>query len=172
MKEETRYEIDVFKLREGQHTYEFKVSDAFFRAFEHSLVPSGEGTLRVTLDKQKRMIVATVELDVSIPLECDKTLKPFTHRVQEAQEVMYKYGEAEEELDDDLFMITEHTQRIDLSQLVYEYISMAIPMRKVHPDHQEENDEDELIYRSEETDQQQDDDDSIDPRWSKLKDLN
>jgi len=176
VKADNRYQIDIFKLREGQHTYRFKVDKNFFDQFENSPVTTASGEVRVTLDKQERMIVATVELDVSVPLECDKTLEPFDHPVKEQKDVMYKYGEVEEELDDDLFMITTHTQRIDLTQLVYEYICMAIPMRKVHPDYRDdENAEDEVIYTSSEKEQDtgnDDDDDAIDPRWSKLKDLN
>ena len=171
MKADNRFEIDVFKLREGQHTYDFEVEQEFFDLFENSPVAGGNGVVQATLDKQERMILVTMEIRVAVPLECDKTLKPFDHPIEEVREVMYKYGETEEELDDDLFMITKNTQRIDLTQLLYEYICMAVPMRKIHPDHQDESEEDEVVYSSSEQNDTPDDD-AIDPRWSKLKDLN
>ncbi len=173
MKTDTRYEIDIFKLRNGQHTYNFDVNDAFFEAFENSPVKKGNGRVEVILEKEERMIQVDMHLSLTIPLECDKTLKPFDYQVEENKEIMYKYGESEEELDEDLYMITRNTQRIDLTHLIYEYVCMAIPMRKIHPDHLDESEEDELIYRSEGSGDQEDDgDDSVDPRWSKLKDLN
>ncbi len=175
MKADNRYEIDIFKLREGQHTYNFEVGKAFFEQFENTPVTEGKGVIRVSLDKQDRMIVVNVAVDVNLPLECDKTLKPFDHQVTETREVLYKFGEQEEELDDDMFVITRNTQRIDLTQLIYEYICTAIPMRKVHPDHPDETEQDEVIYSSlekEEDTGSDGDDDAIDPRWSKLKDLN
>lgn len=174
VKVDNRYEIDIYKLKEGQYTYDFDVKDNFFDRFENSPVSGGKGVVHIALDKQERMLVVDMEIKVRIPLECDKTLKPFDYEVVENKEIVYKYGEVEEEMEDELYIITKNTQRIDLAQLIYEYICVALPMRKIHPDHRDENEEDEMIYRSSEEnkDNPDDGDDPIDPRWSKLKDLN
>ncbi len=158
MKEDNRYEIDVFKLKNGHHTYTFQVRDGFFEQFENSPVAGGHGEIRVDLDKQENMIHANIGISVEVPLVCDRTLKDFEYRIEETKEVVYKYGEVEEEIDDDLLTITRNTQRIDLSQLIYEYICIALPMRRIHPDHMDDNDEDEVIYRSvdEKNDQEND----------------
>lgn len=173
MKEDKRYEIDVFKLKNGRYTYNFKVEDDFFEKFENSPVSGGKGDITIDLDKQENMIHASISISVAVPLICDRSLKDFSYLVEERKEIVYKYGEQEEEIDDELIVITRNTQRIDLSQLIYEFICIALPMRRIHPDHADDSDENELIYRSEESgkDQGNDGDDPVDPRWSKLKDL-
>ena len=61
-------------------------------------------------------------------------------------------------------------QEINLAQIIYEYIFISIPMKKVHPNYLTENENEfgEIIYKSENDSS----DDAIDPRWDALKKLN
>ena len=50
--------------------------------------------------------------------------------------------------DDDVFVITANTQRIHFEQFLYEWILLAVPMKKVHPDLRDEgDDDDESLWR-------------------------
>jgi len=53
---------------------------------------------------------------------------------------------------------------------MYEFISLEIPIKKLHPkfrDEEDDNGEGKIVYKSE----SKDDDSDIDPRWEKLKKL-
>ena len=82
---------------------------------------------------------------------------------------MLKYGDKWEEISDEVIMMPRDEQAINVVQYIYEFIGVAIPMRKLHPRFKDdENEDDDLFYSSDNDDTN---DDSIDPRWGKLKDL-
>ncbi|HRX00449.1 MAG TPA: YceD family protein, partial [Cyclobacteriaceae bacterium] len=58
-----------------------------------------------------------------------------------------------------------------LGQLVYEFIGLAIPMKKLHPRFQEEDETEEgkMVYSSS-TDEEQKEEE-VNPMWDKLKKL-
>jgi uncharacterized metal-binding protein YceD (DUF177 family) len=67
---------------------------------------------------------------------------------------------------------------LNVAQHVYDFINLAIPMKKIHPRFQEEEeDEDDeievkLIYSSTpEEDELKEEDEQVDPRWNILKNL-
>ena len=109
---------------------------------------------------------------------CDRSLECFDYNIDINEQVIFKYGEDEMELENNIYVITGSTQRLRLGQIIYELITVAIPMRKLHPRFAEEDLErdDGLYYSSYEksgTDRSQNktDRDSTDPRWDALKKL-
>lgn len=177
------YDIDIFKIAEGEHQYEMEINDAFFALFDYGLVDKGLGSARIDLHKSSSMITLDVAVDAKVELICDRSLEPFEYPVDLNERLLVKYGEEEEELDDDLLVITQNTQKINLAQFIYEIIGISLPMKKIHPDYLEEDDQDEddlsegkLVYSSEQGEQEdestgKDEDEAIDPRWSVLKNL-
>ena len=80
-----------------------------------------------------------------------------------------KYGDEAIELSDDVEIIPFNTQQVNVAKYMYEFISVAIPMKKLHPRYNEEIDEDQIIYSSNEDEEE--DKAEIDPRWIELKKL-
>nr|WP_255647333.1 DUF177 domain-containing protein [Fulvivirga sedimenti] len=111
-----------------------------------------------------------MDFKVGLPLVCDRSLREFTYDMNEAHEVLFKFGDEEMEMDDDVYIITRNTQRIDFSGFIYEFIILAVPMKKVHPDLEDESEE-EIIYTSETEHTEDNDSDETDPRWEMLKKL-
>ncbi len=170
-----RYAIDIYRLKAGTYEFEFPIDADFFTLFTDSLIDKATGDVKLVLDKQESLIRALLTFDVDIPLVCDRSLRPFTHKMNEKHEVLFKFGEEEMEMDDDVYVITTNTQRIHFEQFLYEWILLAVPMKKVHPDLLEEDnddDEDGIIYQSESAeDKEESKEDSVDPRWEQLKKL-
>ena len=90
---------------------------------------------------------------------------------------MYKYGQEEKEINDEIFFITADTQSINVMQLIYEFILLGIPAKKIHPDHlTEEDDEDEgegwIVYEAGENNLSEEQiKDDQNPFWKALKNL-
>ena len=84
----------------------------------------------------------------------------------------YAFGEEESE-DENLIVIAPESYQIDLTQHLYELISLSLPAKMVHEDGDCNEEMVELInkYKQPSSDSNSDDDD-IDPRWSALKNLN
>lgn len=115
------------------------------------------------------MITLTMKIKGAIELECDRSLEKFDYPISVEKENIYKYGDEEKELSEDVFVITKNQQEINISTFLYESISLEIPMKKLHPKFENETDSDEIIYVSKLDDKQEDKE--PDPRWAALKKL-
>lgn len=115
-------------------------------------------------------IVGTVEL------ECDRSLDLFDFSINAERIMRYRLGEEHQELSDELVVIPKESQTINIASLLYEFIGLEIPMKKLHPRFVEEEDEDGdeellVIYTSEDEAEEENEEESVDPRWEALKKL-
>lgn len=173
-----KFDVDIFGIQSGEHHYEFKIDDSFFQEFENSLIEKGSLRCRVVLKKTERLIKADFKIFGDVQLVCDRCLEPFDHHIEIEEQLIFKYGSEEEELDSNIYTITTSTQRLKFGQPIFEIISVAVPMKKLHPRFAEEENENDggIFYsssekRGSEQDNEESDMDYIDPRWEALKKL-
>jgi uncharacterized metal-binding protein YceD (DUF177 family) len=183
------YNIDVIKLKEGHHSFSFDVKDEFFRFYEaDDWVDGANLTAQIEIEKTSSVMEASFLINGTVALTCDRSLEIFDQPITVTEKVLYKYGPVEEEISEDVFMITKDTATINVAQLIYEFILLAIPAKRVHPDYIDEMDEDEfegegsIVYRDGDLEDDEDDEseemedkdpapDKSDPRWDILKNL-
>lgn len=162
------YKIEIFGLKNGSHQFDFSYNDEFFAEFENSLLSKGKGTCNIEMEKTDAMITLHFDVNGTIELECDRSLEHFDYPIQIKNELIYKYGDEEKELSEDVYVITKGTQEINIASFLFEIIHLEIPMKKVHPKFQDEDEDDEVIFSSE---KEEDSEESVDPRWEALKKL-
>ncbi|HAZ23472.1 MAG TPA: hypothetical protein DCY95_01275 [Algoriphagus sp.] len=180
------FDIEVIKFKEGQHEIEFLIDDQFFSAFEdNELVEKGKLTTRVIMHKGANLIEMEFDIAGHVRLTCDRSLEEFDYPLDIQEEIIFKYGSEEKEIDDNIYMITRDTPSINVAQLIYEFILLAIPAKKIHPDHRNELDEEDdsdidgqYIYIDDQSDWEEEEENSeenehtpVDPRWEMLKKL-
>jgi uncharacterized protein len=178
------YNIDIIKLKDGKHTFQFEVKDEFFRFFEaEDWINGSKVIVNITLNKGVSVIEATFAFGGTVRLTCDRSLEEFDEVLDFTEKIIYKYGPIEQEISEDIFMITKDTPSINVSQLIYEFILLAIPAKKIHPDYLDEMDDEDfehegaLVYLSDEIekehleDEGQNPENPIDPRWEILNKL-
>ena len=68
----------------------------------------------------------------------DRCLGEFDQPVENHARVIIKFGEEEEE-SDEIIVIPESETQINVAQLIYEFIALAVPIRHVHPDDENGN---------------------------------
>lgn len=170
MGKKERYHIDIFGLKPGTHTFDFIINEEFFKSFANSLIEEGDGKAEITLEKTTNHVKATLLLNITVELTCDRSLEKFDYLIDKEQTIIFKYGDHEEELDVDLFMIPHDTQRIDFGQHIFDYIGLSVPYKKLHPkfEGEEEKETDEMIFQ---TDIPSEEEKEEDPRWAALKKL-
>ncbi len=170
MNELDRFHIDIYKLSNSSHEYDFEFGDAFFTEQEGSIIEKGSGDVHVELEKNESFIKMTIQINSKVELVCDRSLDPFDFDIDIVRNIIFKYGEEEIELDDEVVMITRDTQRLNLAQYIYEFIGLEIPMKRLHPRFNDDNNDDELVYSDE--DRKVEEDETLsDPRWEALKKL-
>lgn len=176
------YDIEIIRLKEGEHYFSFEVNDEFFSEFEdNSLVTKGNLTVSVVLNKDVNLIEALFKIEGTVEVDCDRSLETFDYPLKTTERVLYKYGLDEQEINEEIYIITRDTPKLKLAQLIYEFILLALPAKKIHPDYVEEmdsddfDDEGQLVYLSDEDWAEDDEtlasDDDADPRWEILKKL-
>ncbi|HEY0743203.1 MAG TPA: DUF177 domain-containing protein [Chryseosolibacter sp.] len=168
------FKINIIGLSNKQHQFDFKIGDEFFRHYGDGLVSEGDLEAVVSLDKRETMIEARFEIKGKVKLICDRSLDPFQHPMKIDKRVIFKYGDANEELSDEIIMIHRDSDHLELGQYIYEFINLAIPMKKLHPRYEGELDLDDsegkIIYSSGTAPGDEGEED-IDPRWEQLKKL-
>jgi uncharacterized protein len=173
MRELKEFDIEVIRLTNGKHLYEYTLGDSFFQLFPDSLVDKGSLLARIELEKNDRLMIATFAIQGTISLVCDRSLEEFEEPVSFVEKLTFKYGEDYQELSEEIIQIPFDIQKLNVAQFLYEFIGLQVPMKKLHPKfRKEEEDEDDdentkLIYKS---DLLEDEDTfNTDPRWDALK---
>lgn len=173
------FEIGISRLRLGTHDFTFKIDDKFFEKFVESPVDKGVTNISLTLEKNERLISLEFKMRGEIELTCDRSLREFTHKFEIEPKLVFKFGEAFEEINEEMYIIPRDESSLDLAQYIYEFICLQVPMKCIHPDIEEDEEDDDedmsLRYSSEEeedsTDSTEANDEAIDPRWQDLMKL-
>lgn len=171
-----KYRIDIFNLSPGEHEFEFEFDNEFFESFEKSLIETGSGTVKITLNKSEAFLDLLFTIDGVMELTCDRSLDLFDYPLNVSRKLMIKFGDKQDEISDELIYMPWDTQSIDVTHFIYEFIGLEIPMKKLHPRYENDDDEnegDELIYSSLNSGRQNDSiaEKEIDPRWKRLEEI-
>lgn len=159
------------------HNYQFEISDSFFELFENEILNKGSLSVSVLLQKSDSMIQMDFALEGTIELTCDRSLDLFDQPLSFESKMIFKFGDEEKELSEDVMVILKDTQTINIADLLFEFIGLETPMKKLHPRFQDEESDDEeegaIVYSSTfdtpASEEQKEED--VDPRWAALKDL-
>jgi uncharacterized metal-binding protein YceD (DUF177 family) len=178
------FDIEVIKFKEGLHEVDFSIGDAFFQQVEgNDLLEKGNLTARVKIDKGANLIELTFQIVGKVTLVCDRSLETFEHPLDFTEKMIYKFGSEVKEIDESVMMITRDTPSINVAQLIYEFILLALPLKKIHPDYKNELDEEDneleggFVYLDEASTEdsteetKEESTTAVDPRWEKLKKL-
>ena len=176
MKQLRAFDIDIFKLSDKTHQYQFAIADDFFENFPNSPIEKANLQVAVTLDKQPRLIKVDFDITGTVMLVCDRSLEAFEHPLHIEEGLIFQYGDEEKELTDEIRIITRNTQKINLAQDIYEFIGLAIPMKKIHPKFRTENDDlpfiqGSVVFSTTKDTKPDNDPEATDPRWEALKKL-
>ena len=164
------FQIDIISLAFKLHEYEFKIDNRLFGLYEHSLIEKGSGNCKLFLNKTETMMTLTFEIDAQVELVCDRSLDLFDYPIHLKETLIIKFGEENYSLSEDVLVIKDDTPTIGVDEYIYEFISLAVPLKKLHPRYEATEDEQpDLIYTSTKDDES--DVEQSDPRWDALKKL-
>ncbi len=167
------FKVNIIGLSLKSHRFDYSFGDDFFKIYGTSLLEGGQFDAEITLDKGETLIEANFHIRGLAHLVCDRSLEPFDLPMNIDRRILFKYGEEEKELSEEIVLITREQSKLDLGQFLYELITVDLPMKRLHPRFQEnENIENDiqLVYSSP-VDESKKEEDTIDPRWEKLKKL-
>ena len=161
------FEINIIQLDNSRHDFTFELDDEFFNLFPESLIEKGKGSAFLTLEKTETMMQLDIHIELTVELVCDLSLKKFDFPIDLRKQVIFKFGEEDKELSEDVRVIVGTTPSINIANYLYEFANLGIPMKKVHPDLVDKARPD--LFYTDESDSAKDSE--VDPRWEVLKKL-
>lgn len=144
---------------------------------EQDLIKAGNVETHLALEKSETMIRLDFHIVGVVEQTCDRSLDEYDEPVDTQQTMLLKFGDHNEELSDEIELIERNTTTINVARYIFEFISLSLPMKRLHPRFRDEEDWDDeqngkVIYRSDEKESNDaDDQPAIDPRWAALRKL-
>lgn len=135
----SHYNIAFKGLSIGKHVFEFAADDKFFREFDGGVVDEGSVNVRVTLEKQSSLMTFWFDIKGSVRVQCDRCLEMYDQPIESNERIFVRLGERENIEGDDLIWISPDDYQLNVAQLIYEFIGLAIPIKKVHPEDENGN---------------------------------
>ncbi len=167
------FKVNIIGLSQKAHRFDYAFGDDFFSLYSAALLERGQFEAEVILDKRETLIEAHFGIRGNAKLVCDRSLEPFDFPMDIQRKILFKYGEEEKELSDEIMLITREQATLDLGQYLFEFITVNLPMKRLHPRFRDEEsieDDIRLVYSSP-ADGGEEKEDEPDPRWEKLKNL-
>jgi uncharacterized protein len=169
------YSIHFKGLKVGKHTFNFEVDNAFFEAFEESEIKHGKLDVDVKLNKQNQMIDLNITIDGTVEVTCDRCLEEFDIPISYEGSLYVKFSETRSEEDSEIIILSTDDSEINISQYIYESICLSLPIQRYHGMKGTKSKcNKEMLAKLKSLsvkNAKKENSDEIDPRWSKLKDI-
>ncbi len=121
------------------HRFHYEIDGTFFEELDYSELQEASVIVDLDLDRQERMLVLDFDIRGTVNVTCDRCLDAFPLPVDNRWQLIIKFGEEYEEESDDVIVIPHEQHQIDVTQFLYEYITLMVPIRKVHSDDEDGN---------------------------------
>ena len=165
------YTIQLSGLKEGHHTIDFEIDKTFFEQFEESEVKEGSLVANVEIDKRSTHIDMIIKVSGNVRISCDRCLEMFSQPINSENRLLVKFEKSFEDADPDILSFPADANELDLQQQIYEFIMLALPIKRVHPvnKHGENTCDPVMLKKLEEFIIEEEKEN--DPRWDELKKL-
>ncbi len=167
------YSIPFAGLKLGKHNFDYTINNSFFDEIENSLLKKALIDVSLILDKHENMLILKFTSKGTISVECDRCTELFELPVESSNKLIVKLGSEEEDAgEDEIVVISRNETFINIAPYIYEYVSLMVPLKKVHSTLKKCNQETitvlEKLTVKNSTKKTKND---TDPRWNVLKDF-
>jgi uncharacterized protein len=128
------FAIPVSGIKDGHHIFEFEINKAFFDLFEESEIKEGELIAIVEVEKSSSHLDLDIRISGNVRICCDRCLEMFDHPVECENRLLVKFGHIKDDNDLEIITVPHDEYELDLKQYIYEFIHLALPIQRIHPD--------------------------------------
>jgi hypothetical protein len=114
------FEIDI---TQPHAVLTYNLEAAFFKLFENSILEKGKLTTTVKVNRKPgniKLLFSIVGSVALVPIHIEK-------------KVDFKLGHENKELAAELYLLEQRTTTINIAQHIYDFVSLEVPMKKLHP---------------------------------------
>jgi uncharacterized metal-binding protein YceD (DUF177 family) len=129
------YNIPFVGLKPGEHLFSYRIDRAFFEQFPDSLVRECDINVKLKLNKDTGFLLLDFEISGTLEQPCNRCQRPLNFPVDADYNVVVKFGDEpvrdEQEPDEDVIYMDRNETHLNVAQLIYEFITLAIPVHRV-----------------------------------------
>ena len=172
MKPLKEYIIQFVGLKEGKHSFDYKIEDKFFEFFEYEEFNDANVNVSVVLNKKATLLELYFEASGAVNVNCDLTNEPYDQVIDNDFELIVNFGETFNDENEEILILPHGEYEINIAQYIYELIVLSVPSKKIHPGVEDGTLKSDILEKLEELSPKEvKNSEEIDPRWNTLKKL-
>ena len=132
-----KFTIPLNGLATGKNEFFIHVGKDFFSSFENEEILNADLQVRILVEKSGRYVGVDCDIEGDVTVECDRCLEPLEMPIDTQVRLSVKFGEEEvseigSENEREVIFVKEDDAELDMSQVIYDYACLALPMQRVH----------------------------------------
>ena len=156
-------------LKIENHEFKYQLSKEFFELFDNEESKNGDVNVLINLERSASHLDLEFIFKGWIQCDCSVCLSEIQYPVSGKHYLHVKLTEKILPDEADIIYLDRNAYKMDLTQLLYEYLFLSLPYRKVCEDSiNKDKCDTEFIERLEEKGSKNEE---TDPQWDKLKEL-
>lgn len=129
--------IPLNGLAQGRTVFHARADKEFFEEFENREIMEAGVDAEISVEKSGNLIDVDCLMDGTVTVACDRCLESLVLPVHASAVFSVRFGsEMPESVSSDegreTIMIPENSSDLDMSQAVYDYVCLSLPVRRVH----------------------------------------
>ncbi|MFT3981787.1 MAG: DUF177 domain-containing protein [Ferruginibacter sp.] len=130
------FEIAFVGLKPGLHEFNYELDDKFFAEKGAEDVSNIKANVKLILEKNMGFMRLTFEVGGKADVVCDRCGNPLTMDLWDDFKMLVKLVDNpdemnEQEEDPDVFYISRTESHIDISDWLYEFVMLSVPMQRM-----------------------------------------
>lgn len=120
-------------LKNGKHSFDFKVDSSFFENYNYNDFNHINAEINVLFDKKINLFELHFTAKGIANVPCDVTNQDFDMPIESEIDLVVKFGDSFNDDHDEILIIPFNEHQLNVAQYIYEMIVLAIPQKRVHP---------------------------------------
>lgn len=176
----SEFKLPLKSLPVGTHEFKYHLDKRFFVNMESSDIHDASVDVALTATYKSDIYDLAFAVSGNITLLCDRCLDDLQFQVDTDYHITVKYGDEYCDDSDELLIIPESDNYLNVAYMIYDTVSLAIPIKHVHPQGQCNKAMSAMLkkHRAYDVEDLDDTEDlpedaevTTDPRWDELKKL-
>ncbi len=136
MSHRREYEIAFVGLKAGEHEFSYEITDKFFEPFQPQDFTNCKAIVKLKLDKKNGFMLLKFDIDGQAEVVCDRCGNNLPLQLWDEFNLIVKMVDDpeimnEREEDPDIYYISKGESHLHVSDWIYEFINLAIPMQRM-----------------------------------------
>jgi len=160
------FDINIKSLSKNENTFSFQLSEKLFLFYDdNNDLKDIKGICKLIINKTNNFMEMYFDIEGSVNLICDRTLKKFNYNLKKEDKIIVKFGKLDEEINEEIITIKYNTSIFNVSKFIYDFFLLSIPIKRLHPSLENEDIIDTFVFST------KDENKKIDPRLELLKNI-